>query len=168
MMKQTPLERRTELPRVSKKRAAAIEAGEVRVAHNSTLSGGGRIRPKPRTPEEFERVYGGDERRAWVSRLPSVASGNGPCVNAHVTPPDGLPSGTGRKGDYVWIVPLTKAEHDELHAIGEDTFQTKYGIDLAECAAETHAAWLDHINPDTRYLEPAEDALLEHRYGGEW
>ena len=97
---------------------------------------------RKRRPEEWARAYGSVERVQWMQRQPSVASGDGPCVNAHVSPPDGLPSGIGRKADYVWVVPLTEAEHTELHAVGEETFQRRKGIDLAECAAEVHLRWI--------------------------
>jgi len=90
---------------------------------------------------EWERVYGSKARVEWIQSLPSVASGKGPCVNAHVTPDNGLPSGTGRKADARWIVPLTAVEHHELHQRGELTFQALYGVNLAGKAREIDAEW---------------------------
>ncbi|MDA0312367.1 MAG: hypothetical protein O2992_09660 [Gemmatimonadetes bacterium] len=92
--------------------------------------------------EEWERVYGSPERCEWTAFSPSVVSGKGPCVCAHVTPDEGLPSGTGRKADHSWIVPLTWDEHNELHQWGEKTFQAHYGVSLAGKAREHHRKWL--------------------------
>ena len=90
---------------------------------------------------EWARVYGSRERCRWISEQPSVASGRGPCVNAHVTPNDDPPSGMGRKPDARWIVPLTYLEHLELHASGTQTFQAYYGINLVGKAREIDRQW---------------------------
>jgi len=105
---------------------------------------GGRItrtspmkkRKTGRSRAAFQRAYGGADRADWMTRQPSVVSGAGPCVNVHVKT-----GGVGRKADAKWVVPLTDAEHHELHAIGQKTFEAKYGIDLAFQAAIIDARW---------------------------
>ena len=91
---------------------------------------------KARKAESFARAYGGEERVAWVQRQPSVVSGASPCVNAHVKT-----GGAGRKADARWIVPLTPAEHDELHRIGQRSFEAAHQIDLAHEAYVTDARY---------------------------
>lgn len=86
--------------------------------------------------KEFQRVYGGSARCGWIAAQPSVASGRGPCVNAHVRT-----GGIGRKADARWIVPLTFDEHGELHQHGIKTFERKYKIDLLEEARKTEREW---------------------------
>jgi len=81
---------------------------------------------------EWERKYDSLEFIGWTHESPSVASGQSPCVCAHVTPDTGLPTGTGRKADACWIVPLTSKEHDEIHQHGERTFEAKYNLNLAD------------------------------------
>jgi hypothetical protein len=97
-------------------------------------------RPRRRNPERaarnLERAYGPEERRAWVKSLPSVVSGGGPCVNAHVKN-----GGMSRKADAEWIVPLTSAEHDEYDQQGHDSFELKYRIDMAAAAQNIEARW---------------------------
>lgn len=89
---------------------------------------------------EWSRKYGSPERVRWVQNSRSVVSGRTPCVNAHVTPDEGLPVGTGRKAGYQWIVPLTDEEHREHHR-GEVTFQRRHRINLADAARETQQRW---------------------------
>lgn len=105
-----------------------------------------RARRATREDEEWARAYHSVERVNWTNAQPSVASGKGPCVNAHVDPDEGLPSGVSRKGDYKWIVPLTVEEHrDQLHQWGQDTFQRHYGIYLPGKAREHEAKWRRHM-----------------------
>lgn len=86
--------------------------------------------------EEFERAYGGADRKEWVNGLPSVATGHYGCINAHVAS-----GGTSRKADARFIVPLTWAEHQDLHQHGQRTFEAKHGIVLLDEAAKVEAAW---------------------------
>lgn len=89
----------------------------------------------------WRRAFGSVERVEFVKALPSVASGKGPCVNAHVRT-----GGTSRKADACWIVPLTDYEHrHELHQHGARWFEAKYSVDLEACAVATEAAWLTHL-----------------------
>ena len=103
-----------------------------------------RRQPSKVEQEKFEREFGSKERVEWTQQQPSVASGKRPCVNAHVDPGVGLPSGTGRRGDYRWIVPVTEEEHTEMHAHGEKTFQARYGIYLPGKAREHQERWRRH------------------------
>ena len=99
----------------------------------------GRIKPRKRSASEYARIYGSKERVEWVKSSPSVASGLRPCVNAHT-----VNGGTGRKADACWIVPLTDAEHRELHRIGKESFNAQYGVDLDTCAMRTEKLWQSH------------------------
>jgi len=90
---------------------------------------------------EWRRKYGSLERVRWVQNQRSVVGGGWPCVNAHVTPDEGLPVGTGRKAGYQWIVPMTDAEHREHHE-GDVTFQRRHNVCLADLARATQARWL--------------------------
>lgn len=93
--------------------------------------------------KKFEREFGGQERHDWVEAQPSVASGKGPCVNAHVVKGDG---GMSYKASARFIAPLTDFEHiEELHRYGPQWFEAKYGLDLAACAADTGKRWLSHL-----------------------
>ncbi len=85
---------------------------------------------------EWNRAYGSQERAKWIARHPSVVSGRTPCVNAHVRT-----GGVGRKADAKWIVPLTFWEHNEIHNLGQKTFERKYGIDLLAAAAKIETEW---------------------------
>ncbi|MCK5316298.1 MAG: hypothetical protein KAJ55_00210 [Anaerolineales bacterium] len=89
---------------------------------------------------EWERVYDSEAFVQWTQSRRSVASGRGPCVAAHVTPDEGLPSGTSRKADAYWIVPLTLEEERDKHR-GEKTFEAKWGVNLANEAREHWANW---------------------------
>lgn len=91
---------------------------------------------RPRKAENHLRAYGGPERIAWIQRQPSVVSGAIPCVNAHVKT-----GGAGRKADARWIVPLTDAEHQELHRIGQRSFEAAHQIDLFALATIVDARW---------------------------
>lgn len=104
-----------------------------------------RIRPKKRDAAQrekdaakFAREYESVERVEWIKTLPSIASGCGPCENAHVRN-----GGTGRKADACWIVPLTKHEHRvELHrTLGRVAFERKYGVDLDVEAGKIDWRW---------------------------
>jgi hypothetical protein len=85
---------------------------------------------------EWLRAYGSSERVMWIIRHPSVVSGRGPCVNAHVRT-----GGVGRKADAKWIIPITFKEHNELHQHGQKTFEQKHGIDLLKAAEKIEAEW---------------------------
>lgn len=98
-----------------------------------------RARNAKRRTSEFARCYGSRARVAWIKHLPSVVSLGRPCVNAHVRN-----GGAGRKADARYIVPLTDAEHRELHAIGRASFERKYGVELDRWACLIDARWQRH------------------------
>ncbi len=134
-MKRSGIARRTPLPR-----ATAPLARTTRVKATNPLC----------KREAFARAYGGAERVDWIKGQPSILSGARPCVNAHVKT-----GGMGRKADARWIVPLTAAEHDELHRIGQRTFEAKYAIDLAFWAQVIDARWEAYrAAPDTLKARP--------------
>jgi hypothetical protein len=118
-MKRTPLKRKTPLRSTGKLKRTPLAPVN-----------------RKRKAKEWERAYGSEERVRWIQYLPSVVSGQTPCENAHVKT-----GGTGRKADACWIVPLTTAEHRELHDCGPETFQARHEIDLIEQARLTEQAW---------------------------
>jgi hypothetical protein len=96
-------------------------------------------RPSVKKRAKFEREYGSAERVAFVASLPCIASSDecmAPIENAHTET-----GGMGRKGPASSIVPACCYHHHILHTWGVMTFQAKYRVDLAACAAETAAAW---------------------------
>ncbi len=52
-----------------------------------------------------------------------------------------------RKADACWIIPLTADEHDELHRIGAESFERRYGmkIRLTEWARMIEIKWKNHL-----------------------
>ena len=110
-------------------------------------------RPKAVNParrkREWDRAYGSKERVQWVRTLPCVACGRvGFSENAHVTNTDKSGGGSRRAGyqciaplcGYLWSI-LNNC-HGALHRLGPASFQLRYHIDLASCAAATEKAWL--------------------------
>lgn len=115
------------------------------------MKSGGRIKSKKRAPSEAVRIYGPPERREWTKTLPCRTCGLfGYTEAAHVVKGDG---GTGYKASAQFTAPLCglrpkwedKATpwgcHRELHRIGPDAFESKYGVSLETLAAEHNAAW---------------------------
>lgn len=90
-----------------------------------------------RVAKNWARAYDSPEFVEWIRVQPSIASGKGPCVAAH-----SRTGGTRRKADACWNVPLTQAEHDELHDHGIKTFEAKFGISLAFHAPRIWQQWL--------------------------
>lgn len=98
-----------------------------------------KTNPVRRAKERF-RTYGGIERLSWIQGQPSILSGKLGCVNVHVRG-----GGAGRKSDAKWIVPLTEAEHHELHQHGQKTFEAAHQIDLLHWAAVIDARWEQYV-----------------------
>lgn len=135
--------------RRSPKREAALKS-ELGFLPGSTVTGP-RKRPKPknakRKASEFARCYDSVERVNFVKWLPSVVTGLGACENVHVRG-----DGAGRKGSYIWIVPLRPEEHRELHRWGKASFESFYSIDLDAAAASVQREWLNYVDRgDARY-----------------
>jgi hypothetical protein len=98
-----------------------------------------RSRNRKRHAANTARAFGAPDRCEWMKSQPSIISGQTPCVSAHVRS-----GGTGRRADAKHTVPVTWAEHEEMHA-GQKTFERKYGIDLLAEAAKTEARWQQHL-----------------------
>ena len=123
-MKRTPLKRTKRLLSGPSQKLRTTPLAKANPAHKA---------------KSFERAYGGAARVEWVQRQPSVVSGASPCCNAHVKT-----GGAGRKADARWIVPLTREEHDELHRIGQRSFEAAHQVDLAHEAYVTESRWEQH------------------------
>jgi hypothetical protein len=92
-----------------------------------------RIKPKPRKPSEFARIYGSRERVRFIKSLPCCLccgialsdfapdAGNS-SDNAHT----GERSGMGRKADFDTIVPMCRLHHRRF-----DTYDPPFNIE--EC-----------------------------------
>ncbi len=93
-------------------------------------------RTRAKQKADWQRAYHSQERVEFIQRLPSVVSGKSPCVNAHVRT-----GGMGRKAGSEWIVPLTGAEHIELHQRGMASFEAKYVVNLRTLATQTEERW---------------------------
>lgn len=94
-----------------------------------------KARNAARAKRARARDFGPRDRQEWVNGLPSVVSGRGPCVPHHVR-------SRGAGGTDKEIVPLTVAEHEEVHRIGRQSFEARYGLDLASEARRVDAAWV--------------------------
>lgn len=118
-------------------RAGAVKKSG-RIPRTTRLLSSSRIRPRndKRRKSEFARAYHSEERVLWVQALPSVVSGETPCVNAHVRN-----GGAGRKADYRWIVPLTDQEHQNYHVVGKRFFEKWAKVDLDAAAADVERRW---------------------------
>ena len=79
----------------------------------------------------IQRIRAKNEQHLiWVKSLPCVVSGDHG-VDAHH-----LQLKSRGRSDLTCI-PLTHALHMECHAIGQDTFETKYGVDLKDALIAT-------------------------------
>lgn len=96
-----------------------------------------------RSKKDFERIYGGKERVAWIASKPCVVCGVTARVeNAHVKS-----GGMGRKAGYQYIVPLCWEHHRGLHQNVHKTFEATYALNLAVLAAMYQAEW-ERLNPE--------------------
>lgn len=144
--------------KVSEKRLAQL-GGRV---PSSTITGTRKaIRKKnpERVRKNFLRAYGDKDRVLWIRAQDCLVCGVSDCTeNAHVAPKREA-GGTGRKADAKWNIPLCgpmvrylsvyyarhdgkKGCHTELHQIGRESFEAKYGVNLEQLAIETQARWL--------------------------
>lgn len=110
-------------------------------AKRKPLKSSGPIKPKPRKPGEFARIYGSKARVEWVKAQPCVFANpdsacEGMIENAHIEC-----GGYGRKADYCRVVPICKHHHGMVHWCGTKTMSESFGIDLAAKAADTERRW---------------------------
>lgn len=75
--------------------------------------------------------------RAWVKSLPSAVSGVAPPCDACHTGPHAF----GQKASDYTCIPLTRAEHDELHAVGQEEFGRRYGLNIKTLVRRLNRAW---------------------------
>lgn len=92
----------------------------------SKLTARKRIKAKPRTNVEFQRVYGSKRRVEFIKNLHCIVCFALPSENAHITS-----GGMGRKADYTQIVPLCASCHRKQHdkgwsALGWDDAHLQY------------------------------------------
>lgn len=93
---------------------------------------------KPRSPEEFARIYGSKARVEFVKRLPCAACGydRDRCENHHIRG-----DGVSRKADYTTIIPLCAICHDLWHDKGRSYVAQRFGLDPEHAARTTEHAW---------------------------
>lgn len=86
--------------------------------------------------QRFAKHFHSEAYREFVSQLPCVCCGGGPCEVSHD------PS-RGAGGTWENTHPLTTECHRRLHT-GAKTFWKSVGITREQANARTHAAWLAH------------------------
>jgi hypothetical protein len=96
-----------------------------------------RVRKKPSAQER--REGNSKDHLELVRQLPSCVSGvAGPCDPHHLRSGPALAErGVGMRATDRWVVPLTRAEHDELHRISsrlEEAWFLERGIEVFELA----------------------------------
>lgn len=119
---------------------------------------------KPRRQTRGRKPLKLEEHRAWIRKLPGLVDGDHRTVEAaHISVKDarfGKPSrGKSQKSDDIYLVPLSKRLHMEIHQIGEPAFEDKYGVDLVLIAV---ALFVHHINDD----EEAALAVISRTWEG--
>ena len=87
------------------------------------------------------RAFGPIERREWMRAQPSVVDGATPCVSVHVKS-----GGKSRRADARYTVPMTWAQHQEMHNVGQATYARKHGLDLLDLAAETELKYRSYLS----------------------
>jgi hypothetical protein len=101
------------------------------------------IKPKKRTPEETQRIYGG-EYGDWLVTQPCLVSGLaghtcwGAIRRCHTAN-----GGMSRKADAPTQVPMCDGAHELQHSIGVKSFEKVFGVDLKASAARLHAEWME-------------------------
>lgn len=149
-MKRSPIKRKSaikgshKMPATASKRPSAALSG-----HRRPRTALPKTNPVRRAKERL-RAYGPLARREWIASQPSILSGRGPCENVHVKC-----GGTSRKAGAKWIVPLTEAEHHELHQHGQKTFEAAHQIDLLHWAAVIDARWEQYVASQNSHPTPS-------------
>lgn len=79
----------------------------------------------------------------WIKTLPCVLTGARPVDPAHVRFADPAygkrETGKAEKPDDRWVVPLSRAKHDEQHSMNERIFWARHGLDPLRIALALHA-----------------------------
>ena len=89
-----------------------------------------RTRKRPHNGRDFP------EHRRWIRRHSCIVSG---CFSTSIECAHyrtAANSGTGQKPADWWCFPCCTFHHSEQHAIGQNAFESKYGVSLAELTAE--------------------------------
>lgn len=112
----------------------------------------------PRHPEAFSLGRGKKRPRreerdhlTFIRDLPSCISGKRPCDPCHIRFGDlrygKRETGVSEKPSDQWVLPLTRAEHDDQHSGNERAFWARHGIDplalalkLYGCSGDDEAA----------------------------
>ena len=96
---------------------------------------------KDPTDKTQKRIEDSEHLR-FVKQLPSLVSGEQPCDPCHVRYGDPKhrkrKTPTRRKPDDMWVVPMTRAEHDCQHGMNEQAFWEQIGIDPLEVAYQLY------------------------------
>jgi hypothetical protein len=131
--------KRTEIRRMSDKKRATL-SGPV----FSTITAKPKaIKPKKRTPEESQRIYGG-EYGEWLVTNPCLVDGIaghtcfGAIERCHTEN-----GGMSRKGNAETQVPMCHGAHKLQHSIGVKSFERVFGVDLKASAARYRAEWME-------------------------
>lgn len=92
--------------------------------------------PRKIAPKGANGLRSCPAHRAWVRKhhcsVPACLEL--PIESAHIR--RGTDGGTGLKPSDRWVVSLCAMHHLEQHALGEQRFETKYGLDLIGTAEE--------------------------------
>lgn len=112
-----------------------------------------RMKKHARPKSETLRIYGPEERRAFVNSLPCCWCGKeGETENAHV-----VTGGTGRKSDYTNIAPLCRVCHREYDQWrGDFTIEGTREI-VRTAAIRTEVLWQAHLSNTQRASSATEN-----------
>jgi hypothetical protein len=139
-MKRVALKRRTPL-----RQGSPLARGTTGLRRTTRLAP--RTKNKAKQARDFERAYHSAKYVEAVCKLECYVPG---CYRRPVDPAHGEHS-KGATGTWRWILPLCAGldgHHREQHNLGRRTFETKYGISLADGALETRKL-LAHITGET-------------------
>lgn len=130
----TDAERRERARRWRERRRAAVRRYEQKLRE----SGASKYRSigsnRERRRKRFERAYESESRVRWTKRLPCTICRACPSEVAHVR-------SRAAGGTAADTVPLCRQHHRESHAMGIESFQRFYNVDLAAEARAVDEAW---------------------------
>jgi hypothetical protein len=105
----------------------------------------GRIKPKRRTSEEFQRIYGGADRVEWMQRQPcfvvALQVASRPCFGA-IQCAHTITGGMSRKADAQHTVPACVSHHADYDQHRKPFDDPEVRARVQRYAAEVDAAWL--------------------------